>query len=76
MPYGSICCIYYQLKYSSPAPNRSNKSINKSHIKEPIYLSDNGGLGKKSSGELAEKDKTERATGLGRRISYRKVGSN
>ena len=56
MPYGIICCTYHQLKYSSR--NHSNKQKDKSR------RSENGGLGKKLSGEWAktvkaEKDKTK-----------------
>ena len=66
MPYGSICCTYHQLKYLSP--NRS-KRLKTQEPHKISYLLENGGLGKKKSGELpkAEKDKTEWATGLGRR---------
>ena len=61
MRCGSICCTY-QLKHSS---NRSK--TNMSHTR--AYRSENGGLGKRSQkyGPKAETDKTERATGLGRR---------
>ena len=41
--------------YSSP--NRSNKQKDKSHTKEPAYLSENGGLRKKRSGEWAKSRK-------------------
>ena len=53
VPYGSItyiCCTYHPQKYSS---NRSKK-------KEPLkraYISGNGGLGKKKSGEWAKSRK-------------------
>ena len=60
MPCG---CTYYQLKYSSP--NRSHKEKGKNHTKEPkmeVY-----GKRGQENGPKAEKDKTERATGLGRR---------
>ena len=61
--YGSICCTYHQLKYSSP--NRSTKP----RATQKSLPFENGVLGKKNSGEWpkAEKDKTERATELGRR---------
>ena len=70
MPYGSICYTCHQLKYSSP--NRSNpKKKDKSHTKEPTFRSENGGLGREKEvrrmGQKAEKEKTERATGLGRK---------
>ena len=60
----NICCTYHQLKYSYL--NHSNKLKTKTRAN----LSENGGLGKNISqenGPKAEKDKTERATGLGRR---------
>ena len=38
MPYGSICCTYHHLKYTSP--NRSKKKK-----KKRATLSENGGLG-------------------------------
>ena len=66
MPHGSICCTYHQLKYSSP--NRSNKQKDKSHTKEPTFRKIEV-MGKRvqENGQIAEKDKTVRATGLGRR---------
>ena len=53
----AICCTYH----------RSSKQRQEPH--KIAYLSENGGLGGKSqeNGPKAEKDKTERATGLGRR---------
>ena len=45
--YGSICCTYHQLKYSSP--NRSKKKKKEPHKR--AYVSENGGLEKKKSGE-------------------------
>ena len=59
---GSIGCTYHQLKYSSP--NRSNKQKDKSHTKEQTFRKMEG-WGKR--GPKAEKNQTERATGLGRR---------
>ena len=59
--------LTHKLKYSSP--NRSKKKRKKEPHKK-AYLSENGGLGKKKSGEWAKKaenDKTEKATGQGRR---------
>ena len=66
MPYGSTCCTYHQLKYSSP--NRSNKN-KKQEPHKRAHLSENGGIGKKrqENGPKAQKDKIERATGLARR---------
>ena len=52
VPYGSICCTYHQLKYSSP--NRSKKQKQKSHKR--TYLSENGGLGKKREWVKSRKD--------------------
>ena len=71
MPYGSICCTYHQQKYS--CPNRSKTTKNKSHTKDRSYLSEKGVQGKRSpeNGPKAEKDKTERAAGLGRRTDKR-----
>ena len=65
MLYGSICCTYHQLKYSSP--NRSKKQ-NKNHTKSPPFgkWRFRGKRGQEN-GPKAETDKTERATGLGRR---------
>ena len=64
VPYGSVCCTYNQLKYSSP--NRPNKKRQEPHKR--AYLSENAGLGKKKRGQengsKAEKVQTERATGL------------
>ena len=55
------CTTYHQLKYSTP--NRSNKT------KQLSLPSENGGLDQRKTGQgngpKAEKDKTERATGLG-----------
>ena len=61
MPYGSICCTYHQLKYSSP---NHSKELNKSHTIEPT-LQKMEVYGKRSqeNGLKAEKGKTERATG-------------
>ena len=56
MPYDSIRCTYHQLKYSSP--NRSSEEEKKRQ--EPhkrAYLSENGGLVKKTSGEWAKSRK-------------------
>ena len=67
VPYGSICCTYHPLKYSSP--NGSSKHSKRQEPHKRAYLSGNGGLGKKISREWAKskkKDKAERATGLGR----------
>ena len=44
---------YHQLKYSSP--NRSKKQKQEPHKR--AYLSENGGLGKKRSGEWAKSRK-------------------
>ena len=52
--HGSICCTYHQLKYSSP--NRPNKQKSQKPHKR-AYLSENGGLGKKKSGEWAKSRK-------------------
>ena len=77
MPYGSICCTYHQLKYSSP--DRSNKQKRQQPHKR-AYLSENGDLAKKRSGECAKirkEEDREIATGQGRRTReeiYRKVG--
>ena len=67
LPYGSICCTYHQLKYSSDRSNKNKKTratqkslpIGKWRFREKEV----------TAGEWpkAEKDKTERATGLGRR---------
>ena len=68
MTYGSIYCTYYQLKYSSP--NRSKTTTNKSHAKQPFLPFRKwrfGGKRSQENGPKAEKHKTERATGLGRR---------
>ena len=67
MPYGSICCTHHQLKYSSP--NRSNK--NKKQEPHKSLPFGKWRFREKTDQEnepKAEKDKTERATGLGRRI--------
>ena len=64
MRYGSICCTYHQLKYSSP--NRSNKQ------KKPRDAQKSLPFGKwrfrekevRRTGQK-KKNKTERATGLG-----------
>ena len=72
MPHGSICCTYHQLKYSSP--NLSNKPPKKTRATQKSLP-----FGKwrfrekevrewaKGNGPKPEKDKTERAAGLGRR---------
>ena len=69
VPYGSSCCTYRQLKYSSP--NRSKqKQKDKSHTKEPTFPKmEVWGESGQENVPKAEKDKTERATGLGRRTS-------
>ena len=59
VPYGSICCTYHQLNYSSP--NRSNKQKRQEPHKR-AYLLENGGLGEKKSGEWAQSRKRIRQT--------------
>ena len=54
MSYGSICCTYHQLKYSSP--NRSKKHQQEQPHKR-AYLAENGDLEKKKSGEWAKSRK-------------------
>ena len=71
MPYGSICCTYHQLKYSSP--HRSNKQKRQDgHTKDSYPVSELEVWGKRDqeNGPKAEKgpDKTERSTGLDTRI--------
>ena len=63
MPYGSIRCTYHQLKYSSPKRSKEEE--------KRAYLSENGGAGKsyQENGLTAEKDKTEKVTGIGRRTA-------
>ena len=70
MPYGSIiCCTYHQLKYSSPNRSNKTKKTPKSHTKEPTFQKmEVMGKTDQENGPKAEKDKTELATGLGRRI--------
>ena len=58
VPYSSICCTYHQLKYSSPNLSKKNQ--------EPTFQKMEGKRGQ-VNGPKAEKDKTERATGLCRR---------
>ena len=48
----SICYIYHQLKYSSP--KRSKKQQQNQEPHKRAYLSENGGLWKKKSGEWAK----------------------
>ena len=72
----TLCSTYHQLKYSSL--NRSKeKTGEKSHTKELIFR-EMEVYGKiiPENGPKAEKDKTERATGLDRRTKQEKVGSN
>ena len=65
VPYGGICCTYHQLKYSSP--NRSKKPKTRGTQKSLPFgkwrFKETG----QENGPKAEKTKTERATGLGRR---------
>ena len=63
MPHGRICCTYHQVKASSP-----NRSKQKSHTKEPTFRKmEVCGKRSQENGPKVEKEKTERATGLGRR---------
>ena len=74
MPYGSICCTFHQLKYSYP-----NCSSKKKTRATQNSLTEVKGNTDQENGSKAENDKTEIATGLGRRKReeiYRKVGSN
>ena len=70
----TISITYHQLKYSSP--NRSKNTLQKQEPHKRAYLLENGGYGKQrgqENGPKAEKEKTERVTGLGRRT---RKGSN
>ena len=62
----ATCCTYHQLKkYSSP--NYSNKT-KKGHRKEPTFQKlEVQGKKDQENGPKAEKGKTEKVTGLGRR---------
>ena len=66
VPYGSIFCTYHQLKYSSPNHSKKQNKTKATQKSQPF--------GKwrfrerdQENGPKAEMDKTERATGLGRR---------
>ena len=67
VPYGSICCTYHQLNYSSP--NRSNNTKkDKSRTIDPTFWKmEVYGKRGRENGPKTDKDKTKRATGLGRR---------
>ena len=53
VPYGSMCCPYHQLKYSSP--NRSKTIKQEPH--KIAYLSDYGGLGPKEVTRMGQSQK-------------------
>ena len=59
----NLILSYHQLKYSSPNHSKNNK---KQEPHKRAYLSENVKRGQKN-GPKAKKDKTERATGHGRR---------
>ena len=79
MPYDSICCPYHQLKYSSPYHSKKKKDKKDTQKCLPFKnwrFRETG----QENGPKIEKDKTERATGLGAeeqesRVRH-KVGSN
>ena len=77
MPYGSICCTYHQLKYSSP--NRS-KTKTRATLKSLPFgkrrFREKEVRSKENGPKKAEKDKTEKATGLSKERRHRKVGLN
>ena len=79
VPYGRILCTYHQLKYSSP--NCSNEKKKKTRATQKSLPFRKWRFTEKrgqENGPKAEKDKTERVTGLSRRTreECRKVGSN
>ena len=57
MSYGSICFTHHQLKYSSPNRSTTTTKTRKRFREKEV----------RRMGQEHEKDKTERATGLGRR---------
>ena len=69
--YGSICCTYHQLKYSSLTAKKKHYKNQEPHKR--AYLSENGGSGEEKKevrriiGQKQKKGQTERATRLGRR---------
>ena len=63
MPYDSIYSTHHQLKYPSSNRSQKKKKEKKSHTKEPTFQK----MEVQGNGPKAEKDKTARATGLGRR---------
>ena len=65
MPYGSICCTYQQLKYSSPNRSKNNSKTRATQKSLPFGKWRFRGKGQES-GPKAENDKTERAAGLDR----------
>ena len=71
VPYGSICCTYHQLKYSSH--NLSNKQKDKSDAKKPTFRKMEV-MGEKTIGAKSRKgyDRTRQKN----KRRYRTVGSN
>ena len=67
MPYGSTGCTYHQLKYSFSNHSNNNKKTRATQKSLPLGKWRFRGKNDQGNGPKAEKEKTERATGLGRR---------
>ena len=66
VPHGSICCTYHQLKYLSPNRKKTTTKTRATQKSRTFEKMEVYGKISQKNGAKAEKDKTERATGLGR----------